>query len=108
MKVKIDEKNRAVIAEGYYHGRHIKGVSICSKDDEFDKDFGEKLAISKYNYRETLAKIKAHEQEIKWRKATIARLIAEIDNEKNIVSALGGKLVMLNEQANSIIDEYYK
>lgn len=108
MRIKFDDNNRAVIADGYVNGRRVKAVTVCSAEDTYDRNFGEKLVMAKYKYRETLAKIKSHESEIKTANAEIARLMATIENEKRIIEALGVKLSETNDVANAIIAEKYE
>lgn len=63
MRVKVDEKNRAIIAEGNFKGKRIKAVVVC-KEPEFDREFGEKLVKQKYKINLKQYKLKRHEQEI--------------------------------------------
>lgn len=107
MRIKFDEKNKAVIAEGYVNGRRVRAVSVCSNEDTFDRDFGSALVLTKYKYREALAKIKNHEANIKNANAEIARLMAVIENEKNIINSLNSKVSTLNDKANEIIENKY-
>ena len=86
MRIKFDERNKAVIAEGYVNGRKVRAISVCSADDTYDKEFGSELVLAKYKYREALAKIKCHEATIKNARAEIARLMAVVENEKNIIN----------------------
>ena len=47
MGLKIDKKNKVVVAETRYRGKKVKAVVRCYDNDEFDEAFGEKLAIKK-------------------------------------------------------------
>ena len=107
MRIKFDERNKAVIAEGYVSGRKVRAISVCSADDTYDKEFGSELVLAKYKYREALAKIKCHETAIKNARAEIARLMAVVENEKNIIKGLDLKAVKFNDKANEIIENKY-
>lgn len=81
MKFKVDyniytdEKNRAVIAVCRYAGRSVRGVAKCSPDDEFDLDYGTRLAIARCE--EKIARIKIRNASIKYLAAAKAADEAE-------------------------------
>lgn len=107
MRIKFDDVNKAVIAEGYVKGRRVKAIAVCAPDDAYDKKFGEQLALAKYGYKEILTKIKCHESNIKSMKQEIASLMACIADEERIINNLGEKLNKTNEIANEIINAHY-
>lgn len=107
MRIKFDDVNKVVIAEGYVKGRRVKAIAVCAPDDAYDKKFGEQLALAKYSYKETLTKIKCHESNIKSMKQEIASLMACIADEERIISSLDEKLNKTNEVANEIINAHY-
>jgi len=53
MKIKIDNKNKVVICTGYYAGKQLKAIARCSSEDEFDEEFGIRLAKAKYKLKKT-------------------------------------------------------
>lgn len=107
MRIKFDDVNKVVIAEGYCKGRKVKAVAICDSADTYDKTFGEELAVAKYNYKETAAKIRCHESNIKSMKQEIASLMARINDEQKIINNLAVKLNATNDVANKIISAHY-
>lgn len=107
MRIKFDDVNKVVIAEGYCKGRKVKAVAICNSADTYDKTFGEELAVAKYNYKETATKIRCHESDIRYMKQEIASLMARIADKEKIIDNLTIKLNTTNDVANKIISAHY-
>lgn len=71
----VDGKNRAVIAVCRYAGRNVRGVAKCSPDDEFNLDYGTRLAIARCE--EKVARIKIRNASTKYLAAAKAADEAE-------------------------------
>lgn len=71
----VDGKNRAVIAVCRYAGRNVRGVAKCSPDDEFNLDYGTRLAIARCE--EKIARIKIRNASTKYLAAAKAADEAE-------------------------------
>lgn len=67
-KYYINENKKEIIAVCHYAGRTIRGKAKCALGDDFNVEFGKKLAKAK-------AELKVHK--IKWQNASIKALEAE-------------------------------
>lgn len=81
MKIIVDRENRATIATGYYNGKKIKSVCLCRNEDEFDEEFGIKLAKKKWKLKLTIAKRKNINRIIK----NLEKLIESLSIEDEIL-----------------------
>lgn len=50
----LDEKRHRVIAVTTYAGRAVRGVAVCADGDEFDFEYGKRLAAARCNYKVAL------------------------------------------------------
>ncbi len=64
MKTIIDQKNGAIIVTGGFRGRRVKGVAVCSPEDQFDTQFGVELAKKKFKLKKTEIKIRELEKRL--------------------------------------------
>jgi hypothetical protein len=65
MKTIIDEKNRAVIVKGTVFGKRVKGIAVTHGEDEFDVEFGMRLAKAKYKANKYFTKGMSYTKRIK-------------------------------------------
>ena len=52
----IIHAGRKTIAIAHCHGKVVRGVAVCSEDDEFNPEIGEEIAIARCNFK--IAKMK--------------------------------------------------
>ena len=69
-KYKIFQSKNKVIAVSTYAGREVKGVAKCDPRDEFDFEFGKKLAIARCAYK--IAEKRKARAIAEYRKAAVA------------------------------------
>ena len=69
-KTYVDEKNRTVIAVCRYAGRNVRAVAKCAPEDEFNIEFGTKLAIARCEVK--VAKMKIQNASAAYMKASVA------------------------------------
>lgn len=53
-----------IIAIGTYHGKIVKAKAKCNPDDEYDEDFGEKLALARLELKILNKRIKTANQRL--------------------------------------------
>lgn len=104
MKIRIDEKNRCVIATGTFHGKRLKAVALCSKDDVFDEEIGKKIVSSRYKILEEEYKRKSHTSYIKALHKIVSWAFSVIENETKIVNSLTEKIDRLKKEAENQIE----
>lgn len=107
MRVKVDYANKAVIAEIIRKGNYFKGVSVCSKEDTFDEDFGIKLAKAKCFLKKNIAQKKMHEKAVKIMEKEVKRLTSAIKSESEVILEIAEKIETNNKDIRKIISDKY-
>lgn len=65
-KYKYIVVGRKVIALSTFAGKTVRGVAICSENDEFDLEKGKELARARCNAKIAHKRFKRAEEEYKW------------------------------------------
>ena len=107
MKIKIDSKNKAIMADGFVHGKRVHVVSVCKPEDSYDEEFGVRLTLAKFKVAETEAKIKDHERNIKTLQGDIAKIISTIEGEQTAIDLLKKTLETRENNVGYIIGDKY-
>lgn len=85
MKIRIDDKNQAIICTGYYKGKKIKAVSIYKPEDKFDIEFGIRLTKEKYKLKKLEHRKNMYTSNIRHIEKVIQNLSSKaFDNLKDI------------------------
>lgn len=108
MGLKVDKKNKVVVAETRYRGKKVKAVVRCYDNDEFDEAFGEKLAIKKMKIKKEISKMNYHISERKKKDKEIIRLAKECNEHTSIIDNLSRKIDKLKMEYENMISEKYK
>lgn len=103
--VVIPEKKK-VVAYSSYAGQSVRGVAKCAPDDEFDVEFGKKLAAARCNVKVARKRLKRalEMRDVAWQEYLKAedRLLKEEDYVDDANSALTEAEIYLG----SIIQDY--
>ena len=122
MKIKVDSKNKVVIAKGFAEGidvstaigsmripsKSIQAVAVCKSDDEFDEEYGEQLARNKFKLKEATAIQGMHLTAYKELVHIINNLTKVANNELKIAESMGYKCEALAYAVDEVIAESEK
>ena len=107
MKIRVDNKNKVVIAEGHYRGKKIKTIAKCN-EDVFDEEFGKQLAEKKYDIKEYVARKNYHRKYMNMLHRTVLRCYVLIEEEQNIIDSLNAKISIKEKEINEFVSDYFK
>jgi len=107
MKIKCYPAHNRCIATGYENGRRVKVQAVCSKDDQFDKDFGVQLAALKYKVAKKDARIADHERDIKDLQNLIKACELEIANQKKAIEIVKAHKAEAEQKVTEFLSTKY-
>lgn len=107
MKIKIDNKNKTIIAEKIFKGKKIKGVARCQNEDKFDIEFGTELAKKKVEIKENYIKMLSHDKYVRRLQKLVQWANNEIVEHTKIADDLSVKLQDKINDCNNFIKEKY-
>lgn len=122
MKIKVDSKNKVVIANGFAEGieistsigsmcvpsKRIQAVAVCKGEDKFDSQYGERLARKKFKLKEATAIQGMHLTAYKELVRVIDNLTKVANSELKIAESMGYKCESLSYDIDAIIAESEK
>lgn len=101
MRIKVDKKNKTIIAETFLKGKKIKAIAHCHDNDVFDENFGKELAIKKLNIKKEYHKMNWHDKEVR----RLEKLIKWAENQIDYHNIEAEKL---EEKVRNLITDYEK
>lgn len=97
----VSAENRVVVAMKTVNGRKFKAIAKCAPEDEFDEEFGKKLAIAKLKLKLAIAERKRLDRFYKLHKA-------QLESFKNQTAiSLDSKVAKADKAINEIVKSKY-
>lgn len=88
----INEEKRQVIAITHDAGETIKATATCDPTDEFDIEYGKKLAASRANYKVALRRRKRSEKAVAEAVEAVSRAQARVKSAMDFDEDAGNAL----------------
>ena len=103
-KYKFYTNDKKVIAVSTYAKKNVRGVAVCSKDDNFDVDFGMKLAKIRCDKRINEKRLKYLNNKVKDVNTIIDYFISERSKMINIINETYDTITNLNQEENDLLN----
>ena len=103
-KYKFYTNDRKVIAVSTYAKKNVRGVASCSSDDDFDFDFGMKLAKIRCDRKINEKRLKHLNKKVKDVNTLIDYFISERDKMIGLINETYDTITNLNQEENDLVN----
>lgn len=107
MKIKIDEKNKTVIAYGGWHGKKIVAVAVCENGDKFDEKFGTELATRKWKIKRRRVRLRYYESKASAYQALADWATHMANDYRKFAEAVRHKISKEVAECEDFVENYY-
>lgn len=104
-KYKFYTNDKKVIAVSTYAKKNVRGVAVCSKDDNFDADFGMKLAKIRCDRKINEKRLKHLNKKVKDVNTIIDYFISERNKMISIINETYDTITNLNQEEHNLLGE---
>ena len=102
-KYKYYNDDKRVVAVSTYAKKNVRGVAVCSNDDDFDLDFGKKLAKIRCDKKINKKRLKYLCDRVEGFNDCIYYLTCDRDNLINLINDTYETLKELDEEEKALL-----